>query len=278
MRVAFQGDLGAYSELAARVLLGRDIRVLPKAGFEDVFESVSSGESECGIIPIENSQTGSIYQNYDLLLEYNLRITGEIKLRVSHNLMANPGVTLGDLKRVYSHPQALAQCEHFLSALGDVEAVPVYDTAGAARMIKEKGVRDGGAVASSEAASKYGLDILAKAIETNRRNYTRFLLVSLTEADPPADAKTSIVYGLPNTPGTLYTSLSVFAKRQINLLKLESRPLRRERLWEYVFYLDLEGGIQDPLCREALQELSAIATSLRILGCYSKGTETDGVT
>jgi len=273
--VAFQGELGAYSELAARELFPEEIGVLPQHSFEDVFEAVESGGCPYGIIPIENSLAGSIHQNYDLLLKHQLTICGEIKLRIYHTLIVLPGVRLEDIRRVYSHPQALSQCEEFLQGLEGVEAAPVYDTAGAVRMIKEKETRDAGAIASAQAAADYDLEILARGIESNHQNFTRFLLISQDEAETRPDAKTSIVFATQDIPGALFKSLAVFALRDINLLKIESRPLWGKP-WEYLFYLDFEGDLREEHCGRAIEHLKEVSTFLRILGCYTKGREADG--
>lgn len=273
--VAFQGELGAYSELAARELFPEEIDVLPQHGFEDVFGAVERGVCPYGIIPIENSLAGSIHQNYDLLLKYELMICEEIKLRISHTLIVLPGVCMEDIRRVYSHPQALSQCEEFLQSLEGVEAMPVYDTAGAVRMIKEQGTRDAGAIASAQAAADYDLEILARGIESNHQNYTRFLLISQDEAEARPDAKTSIVFATRDIPGALFKSLAVFALRDINLLKIESRPLWGKP-WEYLFYLDFEGDLREERCERAIENLKEVSTFLRILGSYAKGREADG--
>ena len=273
--VAFQGELGAYSELAARELFPEEIEVLPKHSFEEVFGAVEHEECPYGMIPIENSLTGSIHQNYDLLLKHQLTICEEIKLRISHALIVHPGVRLEDVRRVYSHPQALSQCEEFLHDLTNVEAVPVYDTAGAVRMVKEKGLLDAGAIASAQAASDYDLEVLARGIESDHQNFTRFLLLSNDEAPSRPDAKISIVFATRDIPGALFKSLAVFALRDINLLKIESRPLRGQP-WEYLFYLDFEGDLQEERCGRAIEHLKEVSTFLRILGCYPKGREVDG--
>ena len=273
--IAFQGELGAYSELAAREFFRTDLEVIPRPTFEDVFSSVGSGKCDRGIIPIENSLAGSIHQNYDLLLKQRLHIIGEIKLRIVHTLIVNPGVKLSDLLRIYSHPQALAQCDRFIRSLKRVEAVPVYDTAGAVKMIKEDGVRDGAAIASAQAAADYGLKILKTAIESDHQNFTRFLILSRKRAPRTENAKTSIVFATKNVPGALFKSLSVFSLRDINLLKIESRPIRGKP-WEYFFYLDFEGNFKDRDCARALEHLKEISSSVRVLGSYEKGREADG--
>jgi prephenate dehydratase len=273
--VAFQGELGAYSELAAREFFRAEVRVAPKPTFEAVFAAVASGKCARGIIPIENSLAGSIHQNYDLLLRHRLHIVGEIKLRIVHTLIVNRGVRLAEVRRVYSHPQALAQCDRFLRSLRGVRTVPVYDTAGAVKMIREGGIRDGAAIASAQAAADYGLKILKTGIESDHRNFTRFLILSRARAPRTVHAKTSVVFATRNVAGALFKSLSVFALRDINLIKIESRPLRG-RPWEYFFYLDFEGHAADPPCRKALEHLREITATLRILGSYEKGREADG--
>lgn len=273
--VAFQGELGAYGELAAREFFHDKVEVAPRPTFEAVFGAVESGKCQRGIIPIENSLVGSIHQNYDLLLKHRLHIVGEVKLRIVHTLIVNPGVRMSDIRRIYSQPPALAQCDKFIKSLKGIEIVPVYDTAGAVKMIQEEGIRDGAAVASAQAAADYGLKILKTGIESDHRNYTRFLILSRKKALRSPHAKTSIVFATRNVAGSLFKSLSVFALRDINLLKIESRPIQG-RPWEYFFYLDFEGHVADPHCAKALDHLREIATSFRILGSYEKGREADG--
>ena len=275
LTVAFQGELGAYSELAAREFFHADVEVAPRPVFEAVFRAVETGQCQRGIIPIENSLAGSIHQNYDLLLKHRLHIVGEIKLRIVHTLIVNPGVRPGDIRNIYSHPQALAQCDRFIRSLKRVKAVPVYDTAGAVKMIKEENIRDGAAIASAQAAADYSLKVLKSGIESDHRNYTRFLILSRKKAPRSLHARTTVVFATRNVAGALFKSLSVFALRDINLLKIESRPIQG-RPWEYFFYLDFEGHADDPPCRKALDHLREIATSLRILGSYEKGREADG--
>lgn len=263
--VAFQGERGAFSEDAAARLFG-DAALLPCRTLATVFAAVWQGEASAAVVPVENSQAGSINDTYDLLLKFDLTISGELFLRVSHCLMALPGETLESIKRVYSHPQALAQCEDFLSSL-NAERVPTYDTAGSAKMIKEQALRQTAAVASRRAAQCYGLDILAPNIETNPRNYTRFLAISHQPAPRAARNKTSIVIATRNAPGALYACLGAFATRNVNLTKLESRP-SRDRPWEYVFYADFEGHMEDAPCAAALEEVRRHTTLLKILGSY----------
>lgn len=268
--VAFQGERGAFSEDAVAKLFG-EVPVLPCPALADVFAAVWAGKVAFGVVPVENSQAGSINDTYDLLLKYDLIIYGEAQLRISHCLMALAGETLTSIRRVYSHPQALAQCEEFLSKL-NIEIIPTYDTAGSAKMIKEQGLRQCAAVASRRAAQSYGLETLAANIETNPRNYTRFLAISRERAKHAARNKTSIIFATQNIPGALYSCLGAFATRQINLTKLESRP-SRDRPWEYIFYADFEGHMDDAPCAEALADLHKYTSMIKILGSYPLAEE-----
>jgi len=274
-RVAFQGEMGAYSEVAASEFFNRDVIVIPKPSFSDVFDAVSTGETEYGIIPIENSLTGSIHENYDLLLEHDLVIIGEIKLRIVHNLMVNPGTRLEDIRRVYSHPQALSQCKDFLAQLDGVELISVYDTAGAAIRIRETGSRDEASIASEQAALDYGLEIIKSGIESNHLNFTRFLILSQSLEYEAKNSKTSIVFSAKNIPGALFKSLSVFALRDIDLYKIESRPIHGTP-WEYMFYLDFNGDMRQDVIRRAINHLEEIARFIKVLGSYRKGEEVIG--
>ena len=271
-RAAFQGELGAFSELAALEYFDREVTVLPRPTFEQVFDAVSAGEADHGVIPIENSLTGSIHDNYDLLLSHDLIITGEIKLRIVHNLLVIPGSRIEDVRRVSSHPQALSQCKDFLSRLEGVELVNVDDTAGAARRVREAGRAEEAAIASEQAALDYGLEILRTGIESNHKNFTRFFVLSRELAEQAEDSKTSIVFSTRDIPGALFKSLSVFALRDINLHKIESRPIPGSP-WEYMFYLDFEGDIREDVTRRAITHLEEIASYLKVLGSYCKGRE-----
>ncbi len=271
VRVAFQGERGAYSEAAAVAFFGEKITPVPCESFDDVFTQVEGGESDYGVVPIENSLAGSIHRNYDLLLRHQLFIVGELNLRIAHHLIALPGVKVEDVKRVYSHPQALAQCERSLAALGDVEKVPTYDTAGSVRMLKDQGIYDGAAIASRRAAEIYRMSILASDFEDNSQNYTRFLALHPQEVVPEGPAKTSIVFSVENVPGVLFKCLSVFALRDIDLTKIESRPLQG-RPWEYFFYLDFTGSMQEERCCNAINHLQEITIFFRNLGSYPRAT------
>jgi chorismate mutase/prephenate dehydratase len=268
LKVAFQGEKGAYSEMAVYTFFGKDAEVQPCRDLKDVFESVEKQEAQHGVVPIENSLEGSINQTYDLFLTHDLRVCGEVIVRVSHCLLANKGTTLKQIKTVYSHPQALAQCRNFLERSG-WELVPTYDTAGSAKMLKETGLADAAAVASERAAELYGLKILKREIEDNPNNYTRFFVLAKEDSPMTGKDKTSIIFSAAHTPGSLYQALGEFAKRGISLTKIESRPTKQTP-WEYNFYLDFEGHRTESRCTEALNALRNHSTFIKILGSYPK--------
>jgi prephenate dehydratase len=267
MRIAFQGEPGAYSEAAA-LRFSDHADLLPCESFEDVFASVAAGKATHGILPVENSIGGSIHRNYDLLLEHDLPIVGEVTLPITHNLMALPGTALSDIKRILSHPQALAQCERFLRGMSGVSVEATYDTAGSAKLVKEQQLTDAAAIASERAAKVFGLAILRAEIQDYTDNITRFLLISRAGETSEQVDKTTVVFSLPNEPGSLFKALSVFALRDIDLTKIESRPIRG-RPWEYLFYVDIPIGRHDPRCARALVHLAEFARSMRTLGSYS---------
>jgi len=276
VKVAFQGERGAYSEDAARILLGAETDAIPHKTFEAMFEAVASRKADCAAVPIENSLAGSVYKNYDLLLEHDLTIIGEANLRIVHNLIAAPGVKMEAVRLVYSHPVALAQCERFLQEHPQMEAVPAYDTAGSVKMIMERRRPDEAAIAGRSAAAVHGAQILAAGIESHAQNFTRFLLLAVPDRAASIDVpgqgsgkKTSVVFQLGNRPGALFKALAVFALRDIDLTKIESRPIEGKP-WEYSFYLDLVGDLADPPVERALSNLAEVADSLRVLGCYPR--------
>jgi prephenate dehydratase len=275
MLVAFQGELGAYSEEAIIEHYGRETAVLPCESFDRVFAAVESGECDLGFVPVENSLAGSIHRNYDLLLQHALTVVGEHYLRVSHCLIGLPGADLAGIRRVISHPQALAQCEHSLKALPGVTVEPVYDTAGSVKMVKEMGDPSVAAVASRRAAEFYQMNILQACIEDNPANYTRFQVISREPVEPGNDAKTSIVFAMSNLPGALYRAMSVFALRSIDLTKIESRPLVG-KLWEYYFYIDFIGSTSDAVTMRALANLQEFTTFFRVLGSYPRHSPRKG--
>jgi prephenate dehydratase len=271
-RVAFQGEAGAYSEAALiEYSEWRGLPVpepVPCESFDLIFEKVSQGLVEFGFIPIENSLAGSIHRNYDLLLQNNLWVIGEYHLRVSHCLLACPGSEMRDIKRVISHPQALAQCDGFLRKWG-VEVEAAYDTAGSAKIVSHGEDCTTAAIASRRAADIYGLNILAQGIEDNPANYTRFLMIAPEAVDTGEDAKTSVVFSLKNVPGSLFRGMGAFALRDIDLTKIESRPLAGKP-WEYFFYIDFAGSTKDLVVQRALGHLEELALYLRILGSYPR--------
>ena len=266
--VAFQGEVGAYSEEAAFQFFGSSIITNPRESLDDVFKVVEQDDVQFGIVPVENSLEGSISRVYDLLLDSSLKVCGEIELRVSHCLIASPEARLDLIKRVYSHPQALAQCKTFLKHLG-CELIPTYDTAGSVKMIKEKGITDGGAIASARAAEIYEMKIIASEIEDTPNNFTRFFILSKEDSPPSGNDKTSIVFSVKHKPRALYGFLKEFAIRNINLTKIESRPTR-QKPWEYNFYLDFEGHREDKVPREVLENLERTSLFLKVLGSYPK--------
>jgi chorismate mutase/prephenate dehydratase len=268
VKVAFQGERGAYSEGAVYTFFGDETDVMPYRDLTEVFESVDKQEAQFGVVPVENSLEGSVNQTYDLFLTHDLKVCGEIIIRISHCLIANPSTSLESVKTVYSHPQALAQCRRFLERLKR-ELVPTYDTAGSVKMLKEKGLKDAAAVASEKAAEIYGMQILAREIEDNPSNYTRFFVLSKNDSSITGKDKTSIIFAAAHTPGSLYNALGEFAKRNINLTKIESRPTK-QKAWEYNFYLDFEGHRSEKRCAEALEALAKSGAFLKILGSYPK--------
>ncbi|MBI5946016.1 MAG: prephenate dehydratase [Chloroflexi bacterium] len=267
MKVSFQGEPGAYSEQAVFNYFG-NVETVPCESFDVMFDSVVSGGSDAALAPIENSLAGSIHQNYDLLLRHDLHIVGEYLLRVRHCLIVNPGVKMENIKKAISHPQALGQCAGYLRSHG-IKAEQVYDTAGSVKMLKESGVLDVAAIASKRAAELYGMQILEEGIEDNPENYTRFLAVRREAAVPESEAKTSIVFTLKNVPGSLFKAMSVFALRDIDLTKIESRPLQGKP-WEYLFYIDFIGAAHEETTKRALDHLSEYAMTLRVLGSYPR--------
>ena len=266
--VAFQGEPGAYSEEAAVRFFGKSTKGVPCETLDTAFEAVKNGEAPFAIVPVENSLEGSITRAYDLLLDSPLMICGETELRISHCLIAMEGAALDTVKYIYSHPQALGQSRNFLSHL-KAEIIPASDTAGSVKMIKEQGKLDSAAVASARAAELYGMQILAKEIEDNPHNFTRFFVLSKEDSPPTGNDKTSIVFTLKHKPGALYDCLREFAERKINLTKLESRPTRHQ-VWDYNFYMDFSGHREEKGIGEALKALEEHAVFVKILGSYPK--------
>jgi prephenate dehydratase len=276
--VAFQGERGAFSEEAARKLAGSRVAVMPCPRFEDIFRHLKEGHAAGAIVPIENTLAGSVHENYDYLQRFELPIVGEASVRIVHNLIAPQGVTFRKIRRVFSHPVALNQCRDFFAKNPQIERIPFYDTAGSVKMVAEEKLPDAGAIASAVAAEIYGAHLLRRSIEDDRQNFTRFFLLRTPQfvrrhpLKAPAGTvwKTSLVFTTRNVPGSLFRTLSVFALRDINLIKIESRPLRGKP-WEYLFYLDFLGHVDEANVRNAMSHLRELADYLRVLGCYPKG-------
>lgn len=268
MKIAFQGELGAYGEQATYAYFGSMVEPVPCESFDAVFAAVTSGAVDSGLIPIENSLAGSIHQNYDLLLRHNLHINGEHLLRVRHCLIGLPGASKSQIQKAISHPQALGQCAGYLRNLG-IKSEPVYDTAGSVKMVKAAGDPTVAAIASRRAAELNEMQILEEGIEDNPENFTRFLAISPRETAPAENAKTSIVFTLKNQPGALFKALSVFALRDLDLTKIESRPLAGKP-WEYLFYIDFIGSTAQETTLKALDHLGEYAVMLRVLGSYPR--------
>jgi prephenate dehydratase len=328
--IAFQGEHGAYSEEAIYKRFGKAVTTVPTTTIREVFDLAEAGNVRLGVVPVENSVEGSINETYDMLVSHNLTVVGEVILRVVHCLIALDTARLEDIKVVYSHPQALAQCRNFVRSMG-LEPIVTYDTAGSAKMIKEDGLLRAAAIAGERAAQIYGLKVLKKGIEDYSTNSTRFLVVSKERGLPGDDLdqkvgsgrpamrahspggqradlggktgygrsasagrrsdrtgprrarqqkaggaagegrtdKTSIIFALPHTPGSLYNALEVFARANINLTKIESRPTK-QRVWEYYFFVDFEGNEMDTTVAVVLDELSKKTVFLKILGSYPR--------
>jgi prephenate dehydratase len=268
-RVAFQGERGAFSEEAAIKLLGERIVLVPRGTFEAAFTAIRDSAADYILAPIENSLAGSVHRSFDLLVDSGLHIIGEVIIPIAHNLIGPPGAKFEDVQVVESHPVALAQCEQFFSAHPRLKRIATEDTAGSVREVVRAADRTRAAIAGKRAATLYGGVILREHLEDNRENYTRFLLLSASAADLPENAdKLSLVFQLDHQPRALYHALEPFARRNLNLLKIESRPVHGQP-WQYRFYLDLQASRNDPEVKAALDELKTLVVNLRILGAYA---------
>ena len=274
MKVAFQGELGAFSQQAIRQFLGARAQPVPRPRFDQTFAALRTGEVDAAALPIENTLAGSVHENYDLLLKFDFEITAETSVRIVHNLIAPPGVQFNKIRKVYSHPVALNQCLNFFARHKRIEPVSYYDTAGSVKMVMADRPEGAAAIASDLAAKIWGGRILKREIEDNQQNFTRFFLLEPHGAKPRESRstdrrpwKTSLVFSTRNTPGALFRALSALALRDLNLVKIESRPLRGKP-WEYLFYLDLLGHREEQRVRNALGHLAEVADFLRVLGSY----------
>ncbi|MBM3794817.1 MAG: prephenate dehydratase [Acidobacteria bacterium] len=268
----FQGELGAFSHMAIRQMLGPGVKATPFPVFEQVFKALAAGKIDAAMIPVENTLHGSVHENYDHLLKYGLPIVGETTVRIVHNLIVTPGTKFTAIKKVFSHPVALNQCLNFFAAHPEFEKTTFYDTAGSIKMLLESRPAASAGIASALAAELYGCRILKRGIEDDHRNFTRFVLLRQKVEQPKSHegAKVSLVFTTRNVPGSLFRALSAFALRDISLLKIESRPLRGKP-WEYLFYLDFLGHVDEPRVRKALGHLQELADVYKVLGCYPRG-------
>ncbi len=266
-KVAFQGEHGAYSEIAATKFFPHS-ELIPMRLFQDIFEALRNDSIDCAVVPIENSIEGSVNEIYDLLLDADKKITGEIFLKVNHCLIAVPNSTT--ITKVLSHPQALAQCRNYIKK-NNLDPIPTYDTAGSVRLIKEKKILDTAAIASKNAAEFYNMKILDHNIEDRKNNFTRFLVLSDNQTAPSKADRTSMIFGLQHIPGSLYSVMQEFDHNKINLTKIESRPTK-EKPWEYNFYVDFEGHIEEDNVKMAVNNIEKKCTFVKILGSYQRGT------
>jgi prephenate dehydratase len=267
MKVAIQGELGSFSHAAASRLLPK-AQVLPCSASIEVFDTVVKGRVGAAVIPIENSLAGSVSEHFDLLLSHPVYIQREYRLRIAHALIGAPGTQLRQIKRVFSHPVALQQCREFFREHPHIRPEPFYDTAGSVKHVMRENLRDAAAIAGVHAASVYRARILCRGLEDDKRNFTRFFVLRRAAGARPLPGadKTSIAFTLKNLPGVLFRALSVFALRDIDLCKIESRPMRG-RPWEYVFFVDYRRGA-DQAAKNALRHLAEVSDSVKILGIY----------
>jgi prephenate dehydratase len=271
IKAAFQGERGAFSEIAAKIFFGEKIKVSPSYSFDEVFQKVKKSEVNYGVIPIENSLYGSIFETYDLLLKYSLSIVGELNLQINHHLIAAKNLKLSQIKKIYSHPQALGQCSNFLNTLKNTKVLPAYDTAGSALLAIKEQNEGVAAITSKEAAEIYNLKILKSNIQNNEENFTRFLIISKKKnQNKILNPKSSLCFELKSIPGALFKALSVFALRDIDLVKIESRPIPHKP-FQYMFYVDLLGDLKNDKINLALNHLNEISLTVKKFGSYESG-------
>jgi prephenate dehydratase len=272
-RIAFQGELGAFSQMAIRQMFKDSAIAVPFHTFEEAFRSLAAGKVDGAMIPFENTLHGSVHENYDHLMNFGLPIVAETNVRIVLNMIALPGVRFADVRRVFSHPVALNQCLEFFRSNPQLTKVPHYDTAGSVKMLAEEKPEASAAIASVLAAEQYGCRVLKKSIEDDQQNYTRFFLLRRKpqeQANTARGWKTSLVFTTKNSPGSLFRAMAAFALRDLSLTKIESRPFKGRR-WEYIFYLDFLGHVQDEVSQHALSHLREIADMVKVLGCYPRG-------
>lgn len=270
--VVFQGIQGSYSEEALNLYFGDEVKSKNVLSFEDVFQDLNKGSSNYGVLPVENSSTGSIVDVFDLLAKNNCYIVGEELLKVDHCLMGIKGSTPGEIKEIYSHPQGFFQCREFLKNYPNCKHTPYYNTAISAKFVQESEDRTIAAIGSKRAAKLYGLEILKENINSNEFNSTRFIIIAKFLEFTDESNKTSIVFSLPHESGTLYKALTYFYENELNLLKIESRPME-DKPWEYMFFIDFAGNLKDANVKNALSKLEHYSTSFKTLGNYISAGE-----
>jgi len=263
-RVSFQGERGAYSEAASISFYEGEIETIPCSTFADALKNTENGTSDYSILPVENSLEGSVGESNDLLLSTKLKAVSEIYHRIHHCLIGTG--SLADIDTVYSHPQALGQCRKFIQEKS-LKTIPSYDTAGSVKIIKDLDKNSAACIASKNAATIFGVPVIQEGIEDNANNYTRFLIFSKEKSDTTENSKTSIIFSVKHESGALYQIINEFYQQKINLTKIESRP-NKNTAWEYNFYVDFEGDIDDSSVKDMLQKLRNHSTFLKILGSY----------
>ena len=270
-KVAYQGEPGAYSEDAVVAVFEERVDLVPCMEFRDAFDAVDARRATHAVVPVENSIEGTVAQVNDLLFEHDLGVTGEVIVPIDHCLIGNARATVEGIRTVYSHPQALGQCRRFLLRHPAWKQIPSHDTAGSVKLIRDRGRKDEAAIASRRSAQLYRMKVLAEGIQTDHENYTRFFVLEKHPRRIAEANKTSIAFVAKNVPGALHACLGEFATRGINLTKMESRP-RRARPWNYVFFVDFDGSMDDPTCKEAVGALTSTAGLVKVLGSYRRGT------
>jgi len=268
--VTYSGVPGAFSHKACLQFFGDEVPLRNCASFREAFDLVDKGQAAFGVVPVENSLTGSIHENYDLLLEYDIKIVGELTLRIKHNLMGQPNAQLEDLERIYSYPQVFQQCREFLEKHPGWELVACKDSASAVQKVKENADPKEAAIAGEQADQVYRMALIKEGIETNPRNFTRFVVIARDESLPGPRNKSSLIYSVSDKPGALFETLRIFALNNVNIVKLESRPIH-SRPWEYLFYVDLETDVTEEDHRHILTELIEKTEFFKFLGSYNKG-------
>ena len=265
--VGFQGEIGAYSEKAVQLYFSEANSKTYKT-FSDLFVALENNQIDLAILPIENSIEGSVTESYELLLKSEATVVGEINVKIEHCLISHHNTNKDDIDVIYSHTQALGQCKTYLKKIG-CDAVTTYDTAGSVKMIKENNMKRAAAIASKDTAKLYDMNVIEENIQDHEDNFTRFFCLSKIPTKSTGNDKTSIVFSAGDVAGALYKALKEFADGDINLTKLESR-LTRKKAWEYNFYLDFEGHIDDENCKKALQELINLGSTVKVLGSYPR--------